>query len=48
MTTPDGEVVVHCNSITDVVRIPEETEIIGRITFAAIDDQSLELYFPID
>ncbi|MBR5918383.1 MAG: leucine-rich repeat protein [Prevotella sp.] len=46
VTTPDGKVLVHCDSSKDTIKVPEGTKTIGRFTFGAIDDHDFSVLLP--
>ncbi|MBR6016599.1 MAG: leucine-rich repeat protein [Prevotella sp.] len=46
LTTPDGKVLVHCNSEERTINVPEKTETIGRFAFASMDDYCFSMVLP--
>lgn len=46
LTTPDRKVLVHCYAIKKTIRIPEGTETIGRLAFAAIKKPEFKVMLP--
>ena len=46
MTTPDGKVLIHCDSIKDTIIIPDGIETIGRLAFASIVKPEFRVILP--